>query len=99
MSSDITSVGDEYIPFLSSLPPLNLRQDLEEKLFENKCEDCECYVKHRIESDFDKSSDEEMLEMSCDEFPLRTKQTNKQTKNLRGRGGRKVNNKNTDNYN
>ena len=60
-----------------SLPPLNLRQDLDENLSENKCEDCECYVKHRIESDFEKSSDEEMLEMSCDEYTLRTKQANK----------------------
>ena len=51
-----------YIPgFLSSLPPINLRQDLENY---SKCEDCEgdsAYnVKHRSDSVFDKSSDEEM---------------------------------------
>ena len=53
MALEITSVA----PFLSSLPPLNLRQDL------YKCEDCErdsAYVKHRSESVFDKSTDEEM---------------------------------------
>ena len=52
---------NKYIPgFLSSLPPLNLRQDLDNY---SKCEDCEsdsAYVKHRSESVFDKSSDEEM---------------------------------------
>ena len=50
----------KYIPeFLSSLPALNLRQDLDNY---SKCEDCErdsAYVKHRRESVFDKSSDEE----------------------------------------
>ena len=64
MASKITSLGDEQIPFLSSLPPLNLRQDLDNY---SKCEDCErdsAYVKHRSESVFDKSSDGEMSEMS-----------------------------------
>ena len=64
MASEITSVGDEYIPFLSSLPPPNLRQDLDNN---SKCEDCECnsaYVKHRSESVFEKSGNEEMSEMS-----------------------------------
>ena len=61
MALEITSVEDEQIPgFLSSLPPLNLRQD-----FDNfsKCEDCErdsANVKHRNESVIHKSSDEEM---------------------------------------
>jgi len=63
MASEITSVGDEYIRFLSSLPPLNLRQDLEENLFNNdsKCGDCEydsASVNNRSEGVFDKSSDE-----------------------------------------
>ena len=45
--------------------PLNLRQDLEEKPFDNKskCDDCEwdaTYVKHRSDSVFDKSSDKEI---------------------------------------
>ena len=61
MTLEITSVADKYMfPFLSSLPPLNLRQDLDNY---SKCEDCErdsAYVKHRSESVFDKSSDEEM---------------------------------------
>ena len=45
MALEITPVGDELIPFLSLLPPLNERT---------------AYVKHRSESVFDKSSDEEM---------------------------------------
>ena len=60
MPLEITSVADEYIPFLASLPPLNLRQDLDNY---SKCEDCErdcAYVKHRSESVFDKSNNEEM---------------------------------------
>ena len=60
MALEITSVGDELIPFLSSLPPLNLRQDLDNY---SKCYDCErdsACVKHRSESVFDKSGDEEM---------------------------------------
>ena len=64
MASEITSVGDEYVPFLSSLLPLNFRQDLDNN---PKCEDCECdsaYVKHCSESVFEKSSYEEMSEMS-----------------------------------
>ena len=46
----------------------------------------------RSESVFDKSCDEEMPEMSCDEYiPFgRNKQ-----KNLRGKGGQKVNNNST----
>ena len=52
---------NKYIPrFLLSLPPINLRQDLDNY---SKCEDCEgdsAYVKHRNDSVFDKSSDEEM---------------------------------------
>ena len=45
MASEITSVRDEEIQFLSQLLPLmNLRQDLEVNLFDNsaKCEECEC---------------------------------------------------------
>ena len=50
---------------------------------------------HRSESVFDKSSDEEMLEMSCDEYPVRTKQKTEEEEekeeekeeNLRGKGG------------
>ena len=60
MALAITSVADEEIPFLSSLPPLNLRLDLDNK---SKCEDCErdsAYVKQRRESVFDKSSGEEI---------------------------------------
>ena len=71
MPLEITSVADEYIPFLSSQPPLNLRQDLDNY---SKCEDCEhdsACVKHRSESVFDKSSDEEMWEMSKPELTLR----------------------------
>ena len=45
-------------------------------------------VNHRGSSVFDKSSDEELSEMLCDEFPVRTKQK----KNLRKKRGRKVNN-------
>ena len=42
---------------------------------------------YRSESLFD--SDEKMSEMSCDEYPVfRTKESKK---NLRGKGGRKVN--------
>ena len=47
----------------------------------------------------DKSSYEEMSEMSCNEFPVRTKpnqtkqqQQQQQQQNLQGKGGRKVNN-------
>ena len=52
---------------------------------------------------FDKSSYEEMSEMSCNEFPVRTKpnqtkqqqqQQQQQQQNLQGKGGRKVNNSN-----
>ena len=44
---------------------------------------------YRSENVFAISSDEEMSEMSCDEYPVfRTKERNK---NLRGKGGRKVN--------
>ena len=55
MASAIIFVEDEQIPFLSSLLPRNLKQDLGENLFDNntKCEDCECdstYIKHRSES-------------------------------------------------
>ena len=38
MTSEITFVGDELIQFLSSFPPLNLRQDLEDNLFDNNSE-------------------------------------------------------------
>ena len=60
MALEITSVADEYFPFLSSLPPLNLRQVLDNY---SKCEVCErdsACAKHRSESVFDKSGDEEM---------------------------------------
>ena len=59
MALEITSVGDEKIPFLSS-NPLNLRQDLDNY---SKCEDYEgdsAYVKHHSENVFDKSIEEEM---------------------------------------
>ena len=59
MALEITSVADKQIPFLSSLP-LNLTQDLDNY---SKCEVCErdsACVKHRSESVFDKSGDEEM---------------------------------------
>ena len=52
--------------------PENIKQK-EENLFDNnsKCEDCECdsaYVNHHSKDVYDKSSHEEMSEMSCDEF-------------------------------
>ena len=55
MASEISSEGDEKIQFLSSFPPLNLRQDLENNLFDNdfEYEDCECsfgHVNHLSES-------------------------------------------------
>ena len=64
-----------------------------ENLYDNnsKCEDCECdsaYVNHRTESVFDKSSDEEMSEMSCDEYPV----FGRNKKILAGKRGRKFNN-------
>ena len=52
---------------MSSLPLLNLRQDLEEN--------CECdsaYVKYHSKNIFDKFSAEKMSEMSCDEYFVRT---------------------------
>ena len=60
---------------------MNFMEDLEENIFDNnaKFEDCECgsatsaCVNHRGESYFDKS-DEEMLEISCKEYPVRTEQ-------------------------
>lgn len=71
MASEISSEGDEKIQFLSSFLPLNLRQDLENNLFDNdfEYEDCECnfgHVNHLSESVFDKLSYEEMSAMSCD---------------------------------
>ena len=65
------------------MPPLNWKQDLEESLFNNnsKCEDFECdsaYVNHRIKGVFDKSRDEEMSQMSCDEYPC-SEETKKKT--------------------
>ena len=45
-------------------------------------------VNHRGSSVFDKSSDEELSEMLCDEYPVRTKQKKKLAKKKR----RKVNN-------
>ena len=61
---------DEYIPFLSSLPPLNLREDLWENLFDNNSkyegsDSDSAYVNHRSARVFGKSSDDEM---SCDEY-------------------------------
>ena len=55
-----------------------MRQDLEDNLFDinSEYEDCECnsdHVNHRSVSVFDKSSYEEMSEMSCDDNPFRTK--------------------------
>ena len=52
--------------------PENIKKK-EENLFDNnsKCEDCECdsaYVNHHSKGVYDKSSHEEMSEMSCDEF-------------------------------
>ena len=70
---EITSVGDELIQFLSSFPPLNLRQDLEDNLFDNNSEyeDYECNINicnsdhfnHRSDRAYDKSSYDEMLKM------------------------------------
>ena len=56
------------------MPPLNLREDLEENLFDNNSEfegsDCDsAYVYQRSARVFGKSSDEEM---SCDEYLVRT---------------------------
>ena len=92
MASEITSVGDELIQFLSSFPPLNLRQDLEDNLFDNNSEyeDYECNINicnsdhfnHRSDRAYDKSSYDEMLKMLLQE-----------KKNLRGKG-RRVNNNN-----
>ena len=45
-------------------------------------------VNHRGSSVFDKSSDEELSEMLCDEYPVLTKQK----KTCEKKGGRKVNN-------
>ena len=100
MASEITSVGDEEIQFLSSLLSLNLRRDLEENLFDNNstCEDWECdsaYVKHRSEIVFDKSSYEEMSKM-CAEHPVRTKQTKKK---IEKKEGGKLTKTTTNNYN
>ena len=72
---------------------MNWKQDLEESLFNNnsKCEDFECdsaYVNHRIKGVFDKSRDEEMSQMSCDEYPC----SEETKKNLWPKGGRKVKN-------
>ena len=71
MASETNSVGDELIQFLSSFPPLNLRQDLEDNLFDNNSEyeDYECNIynsdhfNHRSDSVYDKSSYNEMLKM------------------------------------
>ena len=46
------------------------------------------HVNHRGSSVFDKSSDEELSEMLCDEYPVRMKQK----KTCEKKGGRKVNN-------
>ena len=59
------------------MPPLNLRADLEENLFDNnsKYEGSDsdfAYVNHRSARVFGKSSEEEM---SCDEYLVRTKKT------------------------
>ena len=51
---------NKFPDFCYHLPPLNLRQDLDNY---SNCEDCDrdsAYVKHRSESVFDKSSEEEM---------------------------------------
>ena len=56
-------------------------------------QDCECHsgdFNHRNEAVFDKSRDEEISEMLCYEYPVRTKQKKK----LRGKGGWKINNEN-----
>ena len=92
MASEITSVGDELIQFLSSFPPLNLRQDLEDNLFDNNSEyeEYECNINiynsdhfnHRSDRAYDKSSYDEMWKMLFQE-----------KKNLRGKG-RRVNNNN-----
>ena len=92
MASEITSVGDELIQYLSSFPPLNLRQDHEDNLFDNNSEyeDYECNINiydsdhfnHCSDLAYDKSSYDEMLKMLFQE-----------KKNLRGKG-RRVNNNN-----
>ena len=56
------------------MPPLNLREDLWENLFDNNSkfegsDSASAYVYHRGARVFGKSSDEEM---SCDEYLVRT---------------------------
>ena len=56
-------------------------------------------IKSVCKSVFDKSGYEEILEVSCNEFSVRTKpnqtkQQQQQQQNLPGKGGRKVNNSN-----
>ena len=96
MASEITCGGDEWIQFLSSFPPQNLRQDLEDNHFDNNSEYDEDFVNAilimlitivRGFFLFDKSSYEERWEMSCDEYPV-------QTRKNPGKGGRKINNNN-----
>ena len=59
---------------MSSLSHTNFKQSLEEILYE--FEKCKCdfgYFKHRSDSAFDKSNDEEILESSSKEFPVQAK--------------------------
>ena len=59
---------------MSSLSHANFRQSLEEIL--DEFEDCECdsgYCKHRSDSAFDKSNDEEISESSSKEYPVQAK--------------------------
>ena len=63
---------------MSSLSHANFRQSLEEILVE--FEDCECdsgYCKHRSDSAFDKSNDEEISESSSKEYPVQAKKSRK----------------------
>ena len=71
------------------MPPLNLREDLWENLFDNNSkyegsDSDSAYVNHRSARVFGKSSDDEM---SFDEYLVWTGK-----KNLRQKGGRKVKN-------
>ena len=63
---------------MSSLSHANFRQSLEEIL--DEFEDCECdsgYCKHRSDSAFDKSNDEEISESSSKEYPVQAKKSRK----------------------
>ena len=92
MASEISSEGDEKIQFLSSFPPLNLRQDLGNNLFDNdfEYEDCECnfgHVNHLSETVLTNSVTRRCRRCHAINIPFGRKKIT-----LRGKGGRKVNN-------